>query len=101
MTTVQREVTADQARQVAEAARESEWRKPSFGKQLFLGRLRMDLIHPWPQPAPNPDAEQFLSRLGEYVGTQVDGAAIERDARIPDEVFHGLAEIGAFGMKID
>ncbi|WP_155374869.1 acyl-CoA dehydrogenase family protein [Catellatospora vulcania] len=101
MTTVQREVTADQARQVAEAARESEWRKPSFGKQLFLGRLRMDLIHPWPQPAPNPDAAQFLTRLGEYVSTEVDGAAIERDARIPDEVFQGLAELGAFGMKID
>ncbi|GAA1375156.1 acyl-CoA dehydrogenase family protein [Catellatospora chokoriensis] len=101
MTTVQREVSAEQARQVAEAARESEWRKPSFGKQLFLGRLRMDLIHPWPQPAPNPDAEQFLQKLGEYVSTEVDGAAIERDARIPDEVFHGLAELGAFGMKID
>ncbi|GAA2381646.1 acyl-CoA dehydrogenase [Catellatospora methionotrophica] len=101
MTTVQREVSAEQARQVAEAARESEWRKPSFGKQLFLGRLRMDLIHPWPQPAPDPDAEQFLATLGEYVGTEVDGAAIERDARIPDEVFHGLADLGAFGMKID
>lgn len=101
MTTVQREVTAEQARQVAEAARESEWRKPSFGKQLFLGRLRMDLIHPWPQPAPDPDAEAFLAKLGEYVATEVDGAAIERDARIPDEVFHGLAELGAFGMKID
>ncbi|BCJ70467.1 acyl-CoA dehydrogenase [Catellatospora sp. IY07-71] len=101
MTTVQREVTAEQARQVAEAARESDWRKPSFGKQLFLGRLRMDLIHPWPQPAPDPDAEAFLAKLGEYVATEVDGAAIERDARIPDEVFHGLAELGAFGMKID
>ncbi len=31
----------------------------------------------------------------------MDGAAIERDARIPDEVFHGLAALGAFGMKID
>jgi alkylation response protein AidB-like acyl-CoA dehydrogenase len=101
MTTVQREVSAEQARQVAEAARESEWRKPSFGKQLFLGRLRMDLIHPWPQPAPDSEAETFLAKLGEYVATEVDGAAIERDARIPDEVFHGLAELGAFGMKID
>ena len=26
---------------------------------------------------------------------------IERDARIPDEVFQGLADLGAFGMKID
>ena len=30
----------------------------------------------------------------------VDGAQIERDARIPDEVYQGLAELGCFGMKI-
>ena len=30
----------------------------------------------------------------------MDGALIERDARIPDEVFRGLAALGAFGMKI-
>jgi hypothetical protein len=37
-----------QARQVAEAAREADWRRPSFGKELFLGRLRLDLIDPLP-----------------------------------------------------
>jgi alkylation response protein AidB-like acyl-CoA dehydrogenase len=86
---------------VAEAARETEWRKPSFGKQLFLGRLRMDLIDPWPTPKVSEDAEQFLTKLGEFGAAHVDGEQIERDARIPDEVFHGLADLGCFGMKID
>jgi hypothetical protein len=97
------EVTEKQARQVAEAARETVWRKPSFGKQLFSGRLRLDLVHPWPTPDPAAvtRAEAFLTRLREYVSTQVDGAAIERDAWIPDQVFQGMAELGAFGMKID
>src|SRR5215813_13484307 len=92
-----------QARQVAEAARETDWSKPSFGKQLFLGRLRLDLIAPWPTPAPDKqaDGEAFLAKLDEYVHANVDGAQIERDARIPDEVFQGLAGLGAFGMKID
>jgi alkylation response protein AidB-like acyl-CoA dehydrogenase len=91
------------ARQVAEAARETDWRKPSFGKQLFLGRLRMDLIEPWPTPDPEKAAvgEEFLAKLGAYVAANVDGAQIERDASIPDEVFAGLASLGAFGMKID
>src|SRR6185437_4668126 len=31
----------------------------------------------------------------------VDGARIEREARIPDEVLRGLADLKAFGMKID
>ncbi|HZD99756.1 MAG TPA: acyl-CoA dehydrogenase, partial [Micromonosporaceae bacterium] len=56
-------VDEKQARQVAEAAREADWRKPSFGKQLFLGRLRMDLVEPWPTPDPEQqaDGEAFLA----------------------------------------
>jgi alkylation response protein AidB-like acyl-CoA dehydrogenase len=95
------DVSEKQSRQVAEAARESEWRKPSFGKELFLGRFRLDLLDPWPAAQPRPDAEEFLAKLEAYVRSEVDGAQIEREARIPDEVFHGLAELGAFGMKID
>jgi alkylation response protein AidB-like acyl-CoA dehydrogenase len=95
------DVSEKQARQVAEAAREAEWRKPSFGKELFLGRFRLDLIDPWPSAEPRPDADDFLARLDAYLRTEVDGAQIERDAHIPDEVFHGLAKLGAFGMKID
>ncbi|MET8151519.1 acyl-CoA dehydrogenase family protein [Actinoplanes sp. NPDC049668] len=95
------DVSEKQARQVAEAARQSEWRKPSFGKELFLGRFRLDLIDPWPAAGSSTDAEDFLAKLEAYVRSEVDGARIEREARIPDEVFHGLARLGAFGMKID
>jgi alkylation response protein AidB-like acyl-CoA dehydrogenase len=97
------QVTERQARKVAEEARESTWRRPSFGRALFTGRLRLDLVHPWPAAAPESGAraEGFLARLGDYVTAHVDGERIERDARIPDEVFAGLAELGAFGMKID
>ncbi|MFI6158392.1 acyl-CoA dehydrogenase family protein [Micromonospora haikouensis] len=97
------QVSEKEARQVAEAARESAWDRPSFGKELFLGRFRLDLIHPWPRadPAEDARAEEFLGRLRAYLAAEVDGAAIERDARIPDEVFRGLARLGAFGMKID
>ena len=96
-------VSEKQARQVAEAARESEWRKPSFGKELFLGRFRLDLIDPWPSASPESvtDAEDYLAKLDAYMRSEVDGARIEREASIPDEVFRGLAQLGAFGMKID
>src|SRR3954449_12544950 len=95
------QISEKQARQVAEAARESEWRKPSFGKELFLGRFRLDLIDPWPAPDHGADAGEFLDKLRAYASSEVDGARIEREARIPDEVFQGLARLGAFGMKID
>ncbi|MEU6418590.1 acyl-CoA dehydrogenase family protein [Streptomyces spiralis] len=96
-------VTEREARQVAEAAREQDWRKPSFAKELFLGRFRLDLIHPHPLPADDDvqRGEEFLAKLRDFCETKIDPARIERDARIPDEVVTGLKELGALGMKID
>ncbi|GAA4892067.1 acyl-CoA dehydrogenase family protein [Tessaracoccus lubricantis] len=93
--------SAREARTVAEAARQTEWTKPSFGKELFLGRLRLDLIEPWPTPSAEARAkgESYLTRV-EEVCRRIDGALIEREARVPDETFAALAEIGAYGMKV-
>lgn len=95
--------SAAEARKVAEEAREQEWHKPSFAKELFLGHLRLDLIHPHPRPEPAAVAkgEAFLRKLRSFLDERVDGALIEREARIPDEVIGGLKELGALGMKIE
>src|SRR5207245_2239343 len=96
------QVSEKEARDVAEAARESEWKLPSFGKELFLGNFRLDLIHP--QPRLDPQAvergERFLSTLREFLEAEVDPLEIEREARIPDHVIDGLKRIGALGMKV-
>jgi len=94
-------VSAREARRVAEAARQTDWTKPSFGRELFLGRLRLDLVDPWPTPTEDARAkgEAFLARVAE-VASRIDGQRIEREASIPDEVFAELAALGAFGMKI-
>lgn len=95
------QATAEQARAVAEESRESGWIKPSFAKGLFLGRLPLELIHPYPRPSADEDARTgaFLGRLTDFLRT-VDGQLIERDATIPDEYVRGLAELGCFGLKI-
>jgi len=97
-----RNVGEREARQVAEEAREADWQKPSFGKQLYLGDFQLGLIHPHPQPDAEAvrRGEEFCARMREFCETSVDAALIERDDRIPDEVVNGLAAIGAFGMKI-
>ncbi len=96
-------VTEQEARDVAEAAREQDWHKPSFGKELFLGRLRLDLIHPHPTPSDSDRAkgEAFLARLRTFCENEIDNSVIEREARIPDSVITGMRKLGAFGMKID
>ncbi|MFJ9618917.1 acyl-CoA dehydrogenase family protein [Streptomyces noursei] len=98
-----RNVSEREARRVAEAAREQDWHKPSFAKELFLGRFRLDLIHPHPTPAVDDvrRGEKFLATLREFCETEIDGARIEREGRIPDETVRGLKELGALGMKID
>jgi len=100
--TATEQVSERQARQVAEQAREAQWRQPSFGKELFLGRLRLDLVHPHPSGSAEARerGEAFLARLRDFCESNIDAAVIERDAQIPDEVIQGLKELGAFGMKI-
>jgi alkylation response protein AidB-like acyl-CoA dehydrogenase len=91
-------VSDKQARDVVGAER----KLPSFGKELFLGDFRFDLIHP--QPRLDPDAvekgERFLARLRAFLEAEVDPLEIERDAKIPDRVLDGLKAIGALGMKV-
>ncbi len=96
------QISEREARKVAEEAREGEWSRPSFGKDLFLGRLRLDLIHPQPQldASAVERGERFLERLRAFLVESVDPLEIERDARIPDAVIDGLKALGALGMKV-
>jgi alkylation response protein AidB-like acyl-CoA dehydrogenase len=94
-------VSEKEARQVAEEAREADWKLPSFGKELFLGNFRLDLIHPQPRldPAAVEKGEAFLTQLRAFLEEQVDPLEIERTAKIPDHVVEGLKSLGALGMK--
>ena len=94
--------TYEESKQVAEASRETEWKKPSFGKELFLGSFQLDLIYPQPQadPAMVAKGEAFLERMRLFLQEHVDPLEIERTSKMPDEVIEGLKRLGALGMKI-
>ena len=91
-----------EARETAESARETEWEHPSFVRELFLGRFRLDLIHPHPEQH-DPDeaarATDFLNKL-RAVLERTDSDAIDREGEIPESVVQDLRDIGAFGIKI-
>src|SRR3989442_7940359 len=97
-----RKVSADEAREVAEAARKQEWAAPSFVRNLFLGRLRMGLIHPYPEQDPDEvaRAKPFLDKLERFLREDVDSDRIDREGEIPEPVIEGLRQLGAFGIKI-
>ena len=86
---------------VAEASRQTEWEKPSFLKELFLGRLRLDLVHPFPLPGPErPEFASFFEALRSFLKDEVDPVAIDATGEYPPQVLEGLRRLGAFGMKI-
>src|SRR5258705_8945738 len=94
--------TEKEARDVAEAARESEWSGPSFVRELFLGRYRLDLIHPHPvksDPAEEARAAPFFAKLRAFM-ERVDSDMIDRTGEIPEAYVQELREMGALGIKI-
>jgi alkylation response protein AidB-like acyl-CoA dehydrogenase len=95
------QVSEEEARQVAEAARETEWTAPSFVRELFLGRLNLDLIDPLPAPDPEEQkrAAAFMADVQKLLD-RLDAEKIDEEGKIPDDVIDELRRIGAFGIKI-
>lgn len=93
---------AVEAMEVAEGARQTEWEKPSFVGQLFLGNLDLDLIHPFPeQPeADKAEADEFLGKLERFVSQNVDADKIDEQGEYDYRLFDGFTKLGAWGMKI-
>jgi alkylation response protein AidB-like acyl-CoA dehydrogenase len=93
---------AVEAMEVAEASRETEWEKPSFVGDLFLGKLNLDLIHPFPEQPANDrqEADEFLRKLERFLAENVDADKIDEQGEYDYSLFEGFNELGAWGMKI-
>ncbi len=91
-----------EALELAEAARDPLEDRGSFASNLFIGRYDFDRIYPYPAQSAEDRAagEDFLQKLESYLRDHVDPDEIDRTGEIPPENFKGLAEIGAFGIKV-
>jgi alkylation response protein AidB-like acyl-CoA dehydrogenase len=94
--------TEQEARDVAEAAREQEWQSRSFVRELFEGDYDLRLIHPFPEPDPADlaRAKPFMERLEKFMRDKVDSDKIDREGKIAPELVEELRQMGAFGIKI-
>src|SRR5256714_3747453 len=91
-----------EALELAEAARDPLEDRGSFASNLFVGRYDFDRIYPYPAQSAEDRAagEEFLQKLETYLREHVDPDEIDRTGEIPPANFAGLAEIGAFGIKV-
>lgn len=92
----------DKAMELAEDARQSEWKFPSVTAELFRGNFRWDLMHPYPlqDPEDKKIGDEYIAKVVEVLEKHVDPIKIDREGRYPEETVKALAAIGIFGMKI-
>src|SRR5688572_12379773 len=91
------------SRAIAEESREKDWKGRSFLRELFLGRLRPELLLAQDDDLLAPETPrfaEFMQQLESFLRREVNPAAIDQSGEYPDHVLRGLAELGAFGLKI-
>ena len=88
--------------EVAEEAREKEWKHPSFIGDLFLGNFRWDLIHPYPEQSEEDRkiGDEFCQKVRVFLEDNLDPDEVDRTGDIPKKVIDGLGKLGCFAMKI-
>ena len=92
--------------QVAQQRKEAEEllfsgpQKLGFAKALFFGHCNAHLLFPYPHIRAEEQArlKQILADVRRFADERIDPAAIDREAKIPQEVVSGLGQLGVLGM---
>ncbi len=92
----------EKAMDLAEEARQTEWKFPSFTAELFRGKFRWDLMHPYPaqDPEDKKAGDEYIAKIRAVLEKYVDPIEIDESGEYPKEALRAFAEAGAFGMKI-
>lgn len=84
------------------SSQENQKEIPSLVSSLFYGEIPEAEIFPYPRFSSEQMemAKAMVDAVEKYAQDNIDAAAIDRDAAIPEEVLKGLAELGLFGMGV-
>ncbi|MDH3973889.1 MAG: acyl-CoA dehydrogenase family protein [Deltaproteobacteria bacterium] len=90
------------ALEVTEEAREEEWANPSFVGDLFMGKLNMDAIMPFPEQSEEDKkaGDELIAKLKPFLAKELDADEVDRTGEIPSKVLEGFKKLGLFGIKI-
>lgn len=89
------------AMELAESSRDTR-EISGFAGALFMGNPDFSRIAPFPEQSleDKDQGNTFIRKLEAFLENETDPDAIDREGEIPDSVFKGLADLGAFGIKI-
>src|SRR5262245_44146304 len=94
------------AQQIAEQKKEVEeliaGSDVGFAKALYFGRFKSELLFPYPTLTPDKQAaaDEMAAKVKAFADAHIDHMRIDREARIPDSVIQGLADIGMYKLTI-
>ena len=88
---------------LAEESREKEWKYPSFIAEMFKGKFRWDLVHPFPVQGPEDKkiGDEMILKAKDLLERTLDPDKVDRTYEYPKEALKAMGEAGFFGMKID
>ncbi|WP_019613669.1 acyl-CoA dehydrogenase family protein [Psychromonas ossibalaenae] len=87
---------------ITESARESVWQHPSFGKSLFMGEFKKEILFPFPVQSDDDKkiGDQLVKQVGLILSELLDADLVDESRTIPEQAIRALAEIGIFAMKV-
>jgi len=90
------------ALELAESSRTEAGKRLGLAASFFLGRPDFRSILPFPEQSleDRDQGDAFLDQLRGFLEEHVDADRIDEEGEIPDHVIEGLAQLGAFGIKI-
>lgn len=90
------------ALELAEASRQAQWDYPSFVRELFHGKVPWHLISPFPKQSEEDKkiGTEYLNKLKSFLEKNLNPDEVDRTGEIPEAVIKGLADLGAFAIKI-
>lgn len=68
-----------------------------FAKGLYFGRYLNRELLPYPDITADGRANELVEQVRQFCAEKIDPVAIDRDAKIPDEVVAGLGRLGVLG----
>ena len=74
----------------------------SFTKGVFLGEIRENLVFPFPELSTEEkeSLSAILDSFRAFAVDNIDSSKMDHDAKFPDAVRHGMAELGLMGLNI-
>lgn len=89
------------ALQATEEAR-AKYTLPSFGSKLFQGEFASDLVFPFPLQSEEDKklVDPYIKDLENFLKDNLDPEEVDATRTIPDKVIKGLAQRGAFAIKV-